>query len=115
MVAIESGFDQMGYVPQSSESSAESSCYDVCLTKPRTSSDVPAPASSFTEKSCIGICHPTYRDTRPCIGTCHAVRHHQVVHRHLPPDPTRHPPAHRHLPRGASSPGRASASATRPN
>uniref|UniRef100_A0ABD2WZ47 Uncharacterized protein n=1 Tax=Trichogramma kaykai TaxID=54128 RepID=A0ABD2WZ47_9HYME len=66
-------------------------------------------------RSCIGICHPTQRDTRPRIGTCHAVRHHQVVRRHLPPDPTRHPSAHRHLPRGASSPGRASAFATRLN
>ncbi|CAB0029752.1 unnamed protein product [Trichogramma brassicae] len=25
------------------------------------------------------ICHPTHRDTRPRIGTCHAVHHHQVV------------------------------------
>ncbi|CAB0045236.1 unnamed protein product [Trichogramma brassicae] len=38
-------------------------------------------------RSCIGICHPGHRDTRPRIGT---------------------------LPRGASSPGRASAPATRP-
>ncbi|CAB0036728.1 unnamed protein product, partial [Trichogramma brassicae] len=60
------------------------------------------------------ICHPTHRDTRPRIGTCHAVRRHQVVHRHLPPGPPGHTPAHRHLPRGASSPGRASAPATRP-
>ncbi|CAB0030970.1 unnamed protein product [Trichogramma brassicae] len=49
------------------------------------------------------ICHPTHRDTRPRIGTCHAVHHHQVVHRHLPPDPPGHAAAHRHLPRGAPS------------
>uniref|UniRef100_A0ABD2WE29 Uncharacterized protein n=1 Tax=Trichogramma kaykai TaxID=54128 RepID=A0ABD2WE29_9HYME len=46
-------------------------------TRPnRTHARASAPATRCViTRSCIGACHPTRRDSRPRIGTCHAVRH----------------------------------------